>query len=125
MAITDEQRAFLSRIKPVDLLPISCADCIPDVESHTITHADTCPVSIDIERSTAADARWFEDHPGAPHYYRLATWGEGAQLMLIDEKLRSVPDRVRLTIGGRVRVEQHEPGVRVRSFNDVYFVSEV
>lgn len=124
MAITDEQREFLSRLKAVGMPPMTCTDCIPSVDGMSIEHADTCPVMLDIEKVTAEDAEWFEAHPSATFYHRPATWGEGVQLLLHDEKLRQAPPDMRFSVAGRVRIEQLEPGARLRKFENVYFVVE-
>src|SRR5665647_563670 len=124
MTISDEHSKLLSRLIPVDMPPVPCEDCVPTVDGRNIEHAETCPVSVDIERVTSGDRRWFDDHPHATFYYRPVTWGEGAQLMLLDDRVRRLPEEIRLTAAGRVRVEQIKSGVRSRKFDDVYFLGE-
>jgi hypothetical protein len=124
MAISDEHRKLLSRLIPVDMPPVPCHDCVPTVDGRNIEHTETCPLSIDIERVTSGDRQWFEDHPQATFYYRPVSWGEGAQLMLMDDRVRGFSHDLRLTAVGRVRVEQIKPGVRGRKFEDVYFIAQ-
>jgi hypothetical protein len=79
---------------------------------------------LDIERVTASDAEWFSARPFAEFYYRTASWAEGVELLLHDKKLQNAPPELRFTVAGRVRVEQFEPGVRGRRFDDVFFIVE-
>jgi hypothetical protein len=124
MAISIEHRKLLSRIIPVDMLPVPCEYCVSTVDKPIIEHVETCPVSIELERVTDGDRQWFEDHPQATFYYRPVTWSEGAGLLLVDDRVRRLPDEIRLTVTGRVLVEQIKPGSRRRAFVKMHFVAE-
>lgn len=61
-----------------------CPDCnslwTPPNE---LTHDDTCPLYVGLQRATAADARWFAAHPGKPRRYRRTTTAERSETRLL------------------------------------------
>lgn len=125
MAISREHRELLGRIRPVNVPTVLCEDCNPSLDGKTIEHDETCPVFLAVEQATDGDRAFFEAHPNADFYYREVTWGEGAQLILISERLRDLPGDVRLRATGKVRVEQIETGVRARKYDSVYFIPQI
>ena len=122
MALSEHHKKLLSRLQPVDRPRVACTTCIPTVDGSEIEHAESCPISIDVEAATESDRIWFENHPDANYYYRPVSWGEGAQLITRHEKLRKLPGAVKLEPAGKVRIEQIEIGSRIRSFEAVYFI---
>jgi hypothetical protein len=122
MPLSDEHRALISKLKPVDMPETPCLDCEPDVDGLHITHAALCPVAMCIEDVTAADRAWFEEHPFADFYLRPVTWGEGADLIVQTSDLVELSTSHHLAVQGRVRVERMRDGVRLRKFEDVWFV---
>jgi len=122
MTISDEHRALIGKLKPVSVPDTPCLDCEPDVKGTTVTHAPMCPVSICIDDVTAADRAWFDEHPFADYYRRPVTWGEGAELITHDPGLLTFAKIHHFEVRGYVRVERVQDDVRLRRFNEVYFV---
>ena len=121
MALSDEHRELISKLKPVDVPATPCLDCEPDVDGLNVTHAALCPVAMCIDDIVAADKAWFEEHPFADFYLRPVTWGEGADLIVRDPKLVDALTSFQLAVQGRVRVERMRDDARIRKFEDVWF----
>jgi hypothetical protein len=124
MPVSSDLRKLYQRLVPLDVPEIPCSDCEPSVDGKTITHAAMCPIALCIEDATQGDRRWFEAHPFADHYYRDVTWGEGAQLIQLNEEWRALPDGYRLVPAGKVRVDRVSEIRRHRRFDEVFFTVE-
>lgn len=122
MALSEEHRELISKLKPVEVPETPCLDCEPDVDGLKVTHAALCPVAMCIDDITASDRVWFDEHPFADYYLRAVTWGEGAALIVQDPRMAELAKSSHLAVQGRVRVERLRHDARIRSFNDVWFV---
>lgn len=122
MPLSDEHRELIRKLKPVDVPEIPCLDCEPDIDGLRITHAALCPVAICIHDITAADRAWFEEHPFADFYRRPVTWGEGADLIVQNPDMVELSKSHHLAVQGHVRVELMRDDVRLRKFEDVWFM---
>ncbi|MFJ4044144.1 hypothetical protein ACIPV2_00175 [Microbacterium sp. NPDC089987] len=122
MAISDEHRALIEKLKPVDVPEIPCLDCEPHIDGLRITHAALCPVAMCIDDVTAADRAWFEAHPFADFYHRSVTWGEGANLIVLNPDMVKLSESHHLAVQGRVRVERIRDDARIRKFDEVWFL---
>lgn len=123
MEISDEHRELIASLQGVEVPDILCLMCEPTLVGKDITHADGCPVSADVDAVTARDRLWFDTHPAADFFYREVTWGEAAQLIVVSPIMKApLPPSSSLSTAGRVRVERLTDGVRLRRFDDVYFV---
>lgn len=122
MPLSDEHRELISKLQPVDMPATPCLDCEPDIDGLHITHAALCPVAMCIDDIVAADKAWFEEHPFADFYMRPVTWGEGADLITKDPKMLEASNSYQLAVQGRVRVERMKDGIRLRKFDDVWFL---
>lgn len=122
MSLSDVHRELISRLQPVDLPGTPCLDCEPDIDGLNITHAALCPVAMCIDDIVAADRVWFDEHPFADFYMRAVTWGEGADLIVKDPKMVEASKSYQLAVKGRVRVERMLDGIRLRKFEDVWFL---
>jgi hypothetical protein len=122
MAISDEHKNLIAKLLPVDVPADPCTECTPTVDGTNVQHSAICPVMLSVDSATIADRAWFEDHPYADHYYRPVTWGEAAQLAIMDDRVRHLAKSTLLTAMGRVRVERVNGDVRFRRFEEVYFV---
>jgi hypothetical protein len=120
--LSDEHRALVEKLQPVDLPEKPCVDCEPDIDGLKITHAALCPVAMCIDDVTAADRVWFEQHPFADFYLRPVTWGEGADLIVLDPNMMELSNSHHLAVQGRVRVERMRDDVRIRKFDRVWFL---
>ena len=85
-----------------------CPDCGAKPVNRQFTHQATCPIGLAVDAMMAADREWFEQHPGADHYYRSVTNAEVAEFSILGE--RPV---------GKVLVHQVEPGLRMRQIETV------
>lgn len=121
MALSDEHRDLISKLKPVEIPETPCVECEPDVDGLTIVHAALCPVAICVEDVTVADRIWFQEHPFADYYLRPVTWGEGAELLVHHPEMVKISRSHSLSVHGRVRVERIGDDIRVRKFADVWF----
>lgn len=95
---------------------VRCPDCARPVVGQHLQHSATCPVGIASEASRRNDAAWFRDRPGATWRRRPITWAEGVEAAL----LCGLPDGYRLI--GNLVLEQVQPGVRLRRFDNVFAV---
>lgn len=97
----------------------SCADCgaAYDVNRH-LMHTATCPLGRDLDAMSDNDRDWFAEHPGATFRRRPVQWCERDYLAM------NLP--VELPPGatwhGEVLVTQLAPGVRWRSYGDVFVI---
>jgi len=95
----------------------SCKDCTAVAgETRTLEHDPTCPLGQDLDAVSASDRQWFEDHPGASLRRRPPAWCE--RDMIAAACGVALPAGV--TWHGQVVVRQIGPGVRIRSYGDVY-----
>ncbi len=95
----------------------SCRDCTAVAgATGTLEHDPTCPLGQNLDAVSADDRRWFEDHPGASLRRRPPAWSERDMI--------ASACGVALPAGaswhGDVVVRQLAPGVRIRSYGDVY-----
>lgn len=82
-----------------------------------IDHAETCPIGRGITEICADDRVWFEEHPGETERHREPHWAEGAELKLTG----NAPD-IAGEWAGEVVVKQLAPGVRTRSFDQMFLM---
>ena len=94
------------------VVPTTCPDC-----GRVASHDATCPIAVDIDRTSAADRGFSEDHPGATVYHRAVTPSEVHTLRSAG-LIPDVPGQVR----GRVRVTNVGPGMRTRNYGDVWYL---
>lgn len=121
--LSDEHLELMDRIRPVDVPDVPCTECIPSFDGRTIRHTDECPLMRSIDDECNNDRLWFESHPGAEFFYREISWGEAVELAALHPDLcADLPNDLRLTAQGKVRVERVADGVRFRRFEDIYFV---
>lgn len=102
----------------------ACLDCgvrLPrsEKENHgPVEHADGCPYAASLDDTSEKDRVFFETHREATEYRRPMTYSEMAEM--------------RMTMGldmpgsfhGRVLVRRVADGVRMRTFEGVYFVPD-
>jgi|GEM_PF-5946207 len=100
----------------------TCEDCEPTPDGLTVMHEPMCPIAVSVETATSGDKLWFEQHPFSDEYRRDIAWGEAAQLLLIDSAARELAETGDVTALGRVTVKRVNDDVRLRHFDDVYFV---
>jgi hypothetical protein len=81
----------------------------------TLEHDATCPLGQDLDAVSADDWRWFEDHPRASLRRRPPAWCERDMIAACGVALPAGH-----TWHGEVVVRQIGPGVRVRSYGDLY-----
>lgn len=122
VTLSDEHRALISKLKPVEVPEMPCLDCVPDVDGLSVVHAALCPVALCIDDITAADRVWFDEHPFADYYLRPVTWGEGANLIVRDPRMMELSKSHHLAVQGRVRVERLRDDIRIRKFDEVWFL---
>ena len=122
MALSKEHRELISKLRPIEVPETPCLDCDPHVDGLRVTHAALCPVAMCIDDITAADRIWFEEHPFVDYYLRPVTWGEGADLVVQAPNMVELSQSYQLAVQGRVRVERMRDDVRVRRFEDVWFL---
>lgn len=123
MRISDEHRELIERLRPMDVPVVPCNDCTASVDGVEITHSVDCPVSLDVDAVCERDRDWFDRHPSADFFYRSISWGEASQLAVKSPEIgRSLPPGTQIVPEGRVRVERFAEGIRIRRFEDVYFV---
>lgn len=93
----------------MDNLPIPprCPDCNAPRRGPHIEHEPSCPFNSAVEAVTAADKRWFEDHPAADYYWRPISDAEIAEQRFTTGH---APDRDTT----RVRVTKYSADVRTR-----------
>ena len=103
-------------MNPISTHP--CPDCGATFIDNNLEHAPTCPISIAMDAAMDADRAWFASHPNATAYYRELNVAD------MDDMRRAMPE---LPIGGRwegrVQVVQLEPGIRVRRFDHVRYIT--
>lgn len=125
MRISDEHRELLAAIRPVGMPETPCHECVPAVDGLEITHTEDCPVSIDVDAACNGDREWFDKHPAADFFFREISWGEASQLITMRADLyAALPPDSKISAVGKVRVERVGEGIRIRRFEDVYFVVE-
>jgi hypothetical protein len=122
MPLSQEHRELISKLKPVGVPETPCLDCEPDIDGLHVRHAALCPVAMCVDDITASDRAWFEEHPFADYYLRPVTWGEGADLIVQNPEVVELSKSHQLGVRGRVRVERMRDDVRLRQFEDVWFV---
>lgn len=122
MPLSDEHRELISKLQPVGVPETPCLDCESDIDGLHIAHAALCPVAMCIDDVTAADRVWFEEHPFTDFYLRPVTWGEGADLIVLDPNMVELSKSVHLAVQGRVRVERLRDDARIRKFDEVWFL---
>lgn len=122
MSLSDEHRALIGKLKPLEVPETPCLDCVPDVDGLRVTHEAMCPVAMCIDDITASDRAWFVEHPFADFYLRPVTWGEGADLIIQDSNMAGLSKSHHLAVRGRVRVERMRDDARIRRFSEVWFV---
>lgn len=124
MPVSDELRRVLENAKPIGVPGVPCVECEPHVDELHIVHEPMCPVAICIEDITQKGRQWFELHPFADSYYREITWGEGLDILLVDERSRQLAFDYRVSAVGKVRVDRMSDIRRARRFEDVYYILE-
>lgn len=86
----------------------ACPDCGATPVARVVTHAETCPISVGVDRITAADARYFARNAKRRKRARPITWAEQAE--------------AEMSCGwrptGDVTVWQLQPGSRIRHFTE-------
>lgn len=122
MPLSEEHKALISKLKPVEVPETPCLDCEPEVDGLHVTHAALCPVAMCIDDIAAADRAWFNEHPFADFYLRPVTWGEGAGLIVLNPDIVELSKSHHLAVQGKVRVERVRDDVRFRRFDDVWFL---
>lgn len=122
MPLSEEHRELISKLKPVGVPDTPCLDCQPNIDGLHVNHAALCSVAMCIEDITASDRAWFEEHPFADYYLRPVTWGEGADLIVQSPEMVKLSKSHQLGVRGRVRVERMRDDVRLRQFEDVWFL---
>jgi hypothetical protein len=123
MRLSDEHRELLARVRPVDVPETPCTACVASASGNEVKHSADCAVSINIESVCDRDREWFAARLSTDFFYRQISWGEAAELVMVaSNKLASLPPHSRIRAEGRVRVERVKDGVRIRRFDDVYFV---
>lgn len=96
---------------------LQCPDCGARSVGNSLTHDETCPVGRAIDTTMDADRVFFEEHPKATEYRRPVTQAEAVELRT-SGAWPDVPGRA----VGRVLVTQIEPGLRRRSFAEVFII---
>jgi hypothetical protein len=97
-------------------LPRGCPDCTGVVKNNHLEHDNSCPVGRAEGERSAADRRYFEDHPGAQRFVRPITPSEVIELRLVGQ----IPPG--WTAVGSIEVIQIRPGVRARRFSETWMV---
>lgn len=107
----------MSRRLDGDPMTATCPDCSAVAVGNSLEHDATCPVGIDADANTAADALFFEQHPATREYWRPVTLAEIVELRTIG----IFPDVPGHGVG-QVLVRQLAPGLRSRDFGRVVYV---
>lgn len=94
----------------------TCPDCTATEVDNYLQHDQTCPLGLDLDRTSDADRRFFEDHPGARNYWREIRPSEVAGLRQAGV-IPNVPGKA----VGRVRVTNIADGIRVRGFEKILY----
>lgn len=99
---------------------MTCPDCTATEVDNHLQHDPTCPLGLDLDRTSDADRRFFADHPGARNYWREIRPSEVADLRRTGV-IPNAPGKV----AGRVRVTNIADGVRVRGFENVLYLPDL
>ena len=92
-----------------------CPDCTATMsEDKRLVHDGACPLGRHLDEMTAADAAWFAVRPGESIRRRPVGWSEAWSVRAV----HGLPDDLELR--GDVVIRQVAPGVRLRSFHEVY-----
>lgn len=95
----------------------SCPDCGAEFDADLhLSHEQTCPIGIGVDKASAADRRWFRRHRKCVEYKRPATWAEGVDCALA----LGFPGR---QLVGTITVRRMGKGARLRLFDDCVFVT--
>lgn len=94
---------------------IICPDCGARMKDRRLTHENTCPVGLDLDRVMLMDARYFRMYPKKKFYERELSWGES-----IEMRPHLTEGDVPGTLNGRVRVYNITPGVRGKEPFDLW-----
>lgn len=92
-----------------------CPDCGARVTDKALEHEDSCPAALAEDAVSAADRAWFAAHPSAATYRRPITDAEAVALVIAVGL-----DPLLVTARGRVVVHQVAPGVRTRTYADLW-----
>lgn len=103
-AEADSRKVLPSALTDKGTTKTVCPDCGATPVGRRVTHAETCPISVGMDRITASDARYFKRNAKRRKRVRPITWAEQAE--------------VEMSCGwrptGDVTVWQLQPGLRTR-----------
>lgn len=94
---------------------IICPDCGAQMKDRLLTHEQTCPVGLDIDKVMLMDARYFRRFPKKKFYERELSWGEA-----IEMRPHLMGSDRSGTLSGRMRVHNIVPGVRGKEPFDLW-----
>lgn len=99
-----------------------CTDCTATAAADTghLDHDTSCPIGVQLDRMSEDDRLWFEQHPRQAERRRPVREVETVQL--VRALGITIPPDAALTWHGQVVVRQIAPGVRVRSYGNVFAV---
>lgn len=98
---------------------IICPDCGARVKGRRLTHENTCPVGLDLDKIALMDARYFRMFPKKKFYVRDLSWGESVEM-----RPHLIGDDVPGTLNGKMKVHNISPGLRGKELFDLWIKGE-